>query len=115
MSFSSRDAAARSGDVSKAMRTIRTNLDITKNTTVTMCTEQLSTELGNEAVVLDMRNGLYYGLNPVAATIWKAVRQPQSVESLFKLLVQTYDADPAYIESDLLELLQDLARAGLVS
>ena len=41
--------------------------------------EQVSCELGDEAVILNLEDGAYYGLNEVAARVWKIVQEPRTV------------------------------------
>ena len=44
--------------------------------------DQVACSLGEEAAILHMGSGVYYGLDPVGARIWNLVQQPRSVEEL---------------------------------
>lgn len=76
--------------------------------------EQIHCNLAEEAVVLGLRAGVYYGLNSVAARIWNLVQEPKTVQELRDVIVAEYDVDPDRCERDLLGLLRDLATRDLI-
>lgn len=76
--------------------------------------DQVSCDLDGEAVILGLGNGVYYGLNPVGASIWKLLEQPRTVTELRDAIVAEYQVDAATAQADLLHLLGDLAANGLV-
>jgi hypothetical protein len=61
-----------------------------------------------------MSSGVYYGLDPVGARIWKLLEQPKLVEDLRTAIVDEYDVESAKCESDLLSLLEKLRAEGLI-
>lgn len=76
--------------------------------------DQVSTSLEDEAVILNLKDGVYYGLDPVGARIWELVQQPQSVGAIRDILLKEYEVDPERCEQDLLRLLQEMAARGLI-
>jgi hypothetical protein len=76
--------------------------------------QQVSCDLGEEAAVLNMKNSVYYGLDPVGARIWRLLQQPTSLSAIRDVIVQEYDVAPQQAESDLRALLEKLLREGLV-
>jgi Coenzyme PQQ synthesis protein D (PqqD) len=50
----------------------------------------------------------------VGARIWELVQTPRRVGELRDRIVAEYDVEPPEAERDLLDLLADLARRGLV-
>lgn len=67
------------------------------------------------AVLLSTDREVYYGLNEVAATVWTGLEQAESLEGLCGRVSEAYpDADPETIREDVVELLADLERHGLV-
>lgn len=74
----------------------------------------VSSDLGGEAVILSMRDGMYYGLDAVGARVWELLQQPRTVGELRDAIVDAFEVDPARCESDLIELLRDMAGRGLV-
>ena len=76
--------------------------------------EQISSDLGQEVVILNLRTGVYHGLNAVGARIWNLLQEPMIVNDIKDMLVYEYDVEPDCCESDLLGLLQKLADEGLI-
>ena len=76
--------------------------------------DQVSCELEGEAVILSLRSGVYYGLNPVGATVWKLLEHPRTVAELRDAIVAEFEVDAARARADLVHLLDDLAANGLV-
>lgn len=76
--------------------------------------EQISCPLGDEAAILNLKNTVYYGLNPVGARVWTLLQQPRSIGQLRDTLLDEYDVDAGRCESDLLELLEKMKSEGLI-
>lgn len=76
--------------------------------------EQVFCELQGEVVILNMKNGVYYGLDQVGAQIWQWIQTPLMVHTVRERLLQTYDVDLDRCEHDLLGLLRQLADAELI-
>jgi hypothetical protein len=87
---------------------------ITLSSTVVVGPRQVSTELGNEVVVLGADAGQYFGLNEVGARIWSFIQKPTRVDTVCARIVEEYEVDPAQCERDVLELLHDLHGKGLI-
>jgi hypothetical protein len=71
-------------------------------------------ELENEAVLLDLSSGRYYGLNAVGTRVWTLMAGGTTVEAIVEALAAEFDADAARIAEDVGELLADLTTRGLV-
>ena len=84
------------------------------DTRVVAARDQVSAELDGEAVVLSLADGIYYGLDPVGATVWGLLEQPRTVAELRDAVVAEYEVNDPTAEADLLRLLADLAARGLV-
>ena len=82
--------------------------------TVVMAKEQLWCDLAGEVAILNLRNGVYYGLDPVGARIWNLIQTPRTVNEVRDTLVSEYDVDLDCCAQDLLALLQALAAEGLI-
>lgn len=76
--------------------------------------EQVSCDVGGEAAILNMRNGVYYGLDSVGARVWDLIQYPQCVSDLQATVLREYDVEPERCERDLLDLLQALLAEGLI-
>jgi hypothetical protein len=82
---------------------------------ITLSAEQVSAHLDGEAVVLDLRDGVYFGLNPVAARVWSLLKEaPRSVAELRQTILDEYDVPFEQCDGDLRALLESLIGHGLV-
>jgi hypothetical protein len=84
------------------------------DTIVVATSEQVSCPLGEEAAILNLKNSVYYGMNPVGARIWALLKQPKSVADLRTVLLEEYEVDQARCGKDLLDLLHSLYCQGLI-
>ena len=50
--------------------------------------EQVSCPLGEESAILNLKNSMYYGMNPIGTRIWTLLKEPRSVEELARYLVK---------------------------
>jgi hypothetical protein len=76
--------------------------------------EQVSCDLAGEAAILDLKAGMYYGLNAVGARIWDLIQEPKSVNQIRATLLEEYEVESDRCERDLQALLQELAASGLI-
>ena len=81
---------------------------------VVAASEQVSCPVGEESAILNLKNSVYYGLDPVGAHIWKLLREPKSIGELRDALVDEYDVEAPRCEQDLLELLEKMRGEGLI-
>ena len=91
-----------------------TSSTISPTSRVVAAKEQVSCDLAGEAAMLNLKNGVYYGLDPVGARIWNLIQQPRIVSEVLQILLEEYEVNSERCERDLLELLQNLAAEGLV-
>ena len=87
---------------------------ISRNATVQAVPNQVSSVLGSETVVLQLKTGTYFGLNEVGSRVWALVQQPTTLDAILRAITDEYDVAPETCERDLLELLSSLQRANLV-
>lgn len=87
---------------------------IALETTVVETKEQASADLGGEAAILNLKNGVYYGLDPVGARIWNLIQEPRTVREVREMLLKEYDVDADLCERDLFALLRQLAENDLI-
>lgn len=76
--------------------------------------EQISSDLAGEAVILQLKTGIYYGLNEVGARIWELVQRPRTVSSLRDTILSEYEVDLETCMQDLRMVLHALAEAELL-
>lgn len=76
--------------------------------------KQVSTNLGNETVILGLQSEEYFGLKDVSAHIWDIIREPKTVKELLEALLKEYEVEPERCECNLLTFLQELSNEGLI-
>lgn len=76
--------------------------------------EQVSSDLAGEAVILDFKSGVYYGLNEVGARIWNLIQEPKTINEIRDAILEEYEVEPSQCDLDLKALLQQLKAEGLI-
>jgi|SaaInl7_135m_RNA_FD_contig_31_657980_length_448_multi_4_in_0_out_0_1 hypothetical protein len=76
--------------------------------------DQVSNVLGDEKIILDMKSGEYFGMNPVGADIWDYIQQPRKLDEIVAILMDKYGIDQERCETDVLALLAELSDVGLI-
>lgn len=89
-------------------------MPFTRHSCVVVSDEQVSTAVGDETVILGMRDGVYYGLDAVGARVWALVASPRRVSELVLAITEEFDVSPERCERDLLTLLDELSARQLV-
>jgi hypothetical protein len=87
---------------------------ISERSTIVVTKDQVSADLSGEAAILNLKTSTYFGLNTVGASIWKLVREPKTVSQIRDAILQEYDVEPDRCEHDIMELLQELSKHGLI-
>jgi len=88
--------------------------EISLQTTVVAISDQVSCRLDDETVLLELKNGTYYGLNSVGSTIWELIQQPRSIKAVYCAVLEQFDVDSESCRRDVLRLIGELQGAGLV-
>jgi len=68
-----------------------------------------------DLVALHIENGTYYSFNETAARIWALLDRPKSVAELCATLAGEFEIDAQACAGDVLLLLRDLEKDGLVN
>jgi hypothetical protein len=76
--------------------------------------QQVSTEMPDELIILNLADGTYYGLDPVSAFIWHHIQTPRSIVQMVDALTSEYDVSADEACADILQLLDTLRARGLV-
>ena len=88
---------------------------ITTETVITASPDQVSCDLDGEAALLNLKSGIYYGLDKTGAAIWHMLQSPRRVSDIVDGILDRFVVDRKTAEQDLLALLQDMLREGLVT
>jgi hypothetical protein len=71
-------------------------------------------ELEDEAVLLDIESGMYFGLDAIGTTIWTMLTDGACEEDIVAQLAHEYAVPASQVRPDVLEFLQTLQSKGLV-
>lgn len=81
---------------------------------ITAIADQTSVDLEDEAAILHLKSGIYFGLNEVGAFIWRFIQQPRRVGEVLAAILAEYDVTPEQAQHDLQSLLANLREHDLV-
>lgn len=89
--------------------------DLTNETILHFKDDAVAVSLEGEAVILDVASGTYFGLEGVGAFVCDRLQTPTTFGELVRSVVDVYEVDEPTCKADLVTLIADLRRAGLVS
>jgi len=81
---------------------------------ISVTKEAVHCDVEDEVVILGLKNGVYYGLNPVGAFIWNLIQKPKTVSEIRNAVLDEYDVEKEVCEKDLMELLGELLDKGII-
>ena len=70
-------------------------------------------ELDGEAVLLNLENESYYGLDEIGARMWTVVNDSDSVEAAYTALIAEFDVDAQSLREDMQTLIDQWIEHGL--
>jgi hypothetical protein len=87
---------------------------ITLGSTIKAIPDHVSCEMAEEAVVLNVRNGIYYGLDTIGVAIWKLVQEGMTIEQVVNAITSEYDVDKERCAKDMIDLFTNMESYGLI-
>lgn len=77
--------------------------------------KQVSAVLDGEAVILQLENGVYFGLNSVGTHVWTLLQsRPHTLRDLSNSILETFDTDVETCLKDLRVFLATLEKKQLI-
>jgi hypothetical protein len=90
-----------------------------ENTTFSGCPrrqEQIIAQKGlDEVLLFNMDDGSYYALNEVGHRIWELCDGTHGMSEMVGVLAKEYNAPAEMLETDILEVLEDLRSKNLIA
>ena len=74
-----------------------------------------TTDIDGDKVMMDLEKGQYFALNSVASRIWEEIQSPVKLSSVVDILLQEYEVDRETCEKNVIEFIEGLNNAGLLS
>ena len=87
---------------------------ISGSSRIVVSKEQTSCEMDEDVVVLNLKDGEYYELNPVAARVWSIIQEPTAMEDIMSIILDEYAVGKKELEQDLYDLVHELSAKKLV-
>ncbi len=91
-----------------------TRTTITESSVVKRADSVTSAEVDGESVLLDLEEGMYYGLNPVGARIWDLIREPTAIGEVVDEITAEYDVERGQCLDDTIALVAEMSEDDLV-
>jgi hypothetical protein len=70
--------------------------------------------LDGEAVLLNLKTGNYFGLDPIGTRAWELILEHRSLGQVHSALLEEYDVDADRLAQDLLTLVKEFCTKGLM-
>ena len=83
--------------------------------TVTRSDRAIVEDVGGETVILDLDGDTFLRLNAAGATLWNALDEPRSIESLAAELEKAFGVDSPTAVADTSAFVDDMRGRGLLS
>lgn len=74
----------------------------------------ISGRLHDELVMMDLDQGKYFSLNPVATRIWDLLEVALAIDEVCVTLTDEYDVEPLQCETEVEQHLTEMLKLGLV-
>lgn len=76
--------------------------------------ELVASSVDGQVALLSIKNGFYYGLDPIASRIWEMIAQPCTGQAVCQQLLKEYAVSVKDCHQQVLDFLQNLADADLL-
>jgi len=74
----------------------------------------VDSEVGDETVILHLKSGTYFGLDPVGTRIWDLLKQGLSPADICATLAEEYAIDREVIDADARRFLEQLEAQDMI-
>lgn len=89
--------------------------NLSANTILCQSNKVVSTNLDDEAVMMSIERGNYYGLDSVGNDIWQFLAEPKSFRELCCHIISKYSVEKTTCEKDIEEFLTEMISEELIS
>jgi hypothetical protein len=87
---------------------------LTLDTVVRPGRDVLSRDLDGEAVLVDLRSGTYFGLDPVGTRIWSRLSGGAPLREALRGVLDAFEVPEERARADLVRLCEELVARGLL-
>ncbi len=76
--------------------------------------DHVACDVAGQALILSLKDGIYYGLDPVGAQIWAMLKEQRTVAAIRDEIMRQYEVEADRCEGDVLELLEQMHEWHLI-
>lgn len=87
---------------------------VTIDSIIVVADDVVSCDLDGEAAILNIKDGIYYGLDPIGAKIWNLIQKPKRINEIIQVIIEEYDVKTEECQRDIIELIEQLLSNDLV-
>ncbi len=88
--------------------------NISLKTKVSVSDSMLSSNLGDEVVMMCIEQGKYYSLKGPSFRIWELLESPITVSEIHQTLLNEYEVAPDECETQLVSLIEQMHKKDIV-
>ncbi len=88
--------------------------ELSRSSKIVVSKDVVSCDLGGETAMLDMKEGIYYGLNEMGTIIWELIQKPITLKEIVDNILEEYEVDEETCYTDTVELIKEMEKNGLV-
>ena len=77
--------------------------------------DHLFSDLPEEVVILSLKNGKYYGVNQVGASIWSIIQQATTLADIESRLMDEYEVEETTCRAEVALFLETMIREKLIN
>lgn len=85
------------------------------DTKISAAQQILSSDIGDEMVMMDINLGKYFSLKGPSGRVWELIDQDTDVGSIYEALIEEYDVDAEQCKQELFSLLNDMHDADMIT
>lgn len=89
-------------------------MTLNDNSIIVATRELLCCDLSQGAVILDLKSGVYYGLDDVGTFIWSLIQEPKVLSEITAAVLEEYAVETAQCREDLRNLFGEMADRHLI-
>ncbi len=75
----------------------------------------VAADMDGECVMMSVKNGKYYSLDPIGNRIWKLIERPLAVHELITVLLTEYHVEEEQCRRDVFIFLDKMIEDGMVA
>ena len=76
--------------------------------------DAVESPVGDETVLLHLKSGTYFGLDPLGTRIWDLLKEGLTPASICARIAEEYDTDREIVEADARRFLEELEANDIV-